>query len=91
MQDSETTLVLAPDLVLANARPVLAGEVWPAIFDAKPNPGEIKDQAQVRVAAETLAQMDDRGELAKAFAPPKDATPELIAQVEGEEGWILGV
>ena len=43
------------------------------------------------MAAETLAQMDDRGELAKAFAPPKDATPELIAQVEGEEGWILGV
>ena len=35
--------------------------------------------------------MDDRGELAKAFAPPKDASPELIAQVEGEEGWILGV
>ena len=30
-------------------------------------------------------------DIAKAFAPPKDATPELIAQVEGEEGWILGV
>ena len=81
------------DLPPADVEPlsVLAVEVWPSIFDAKPNPGEIKDQAQVRVAAETFAQMDDRGELARAFAPPKDASPELIAQVEGEEGWILGV
>ena len=81
------------ELTPADVEPlsVLAVEVWPSIFDAKPNPGEIKDQAQVRVAAETFAQMDDRGDLAKAFAPPKDASPELIAQVEGEEGWILGV
>jgi len=66
-------------------------EVWPSIFETKLQPGEFKDQAQVRTTAETLARMDEAGDLAKAFAPPKDATPELIAQVEQEEGWILGV
>ena len=66
-------------------------EVWPSLFDAKPEAGEFKDQAQVRVTAEALAKLDESGALSKAFAPPKTATPELIAQVEGEEGWILGV
>ena len=66
-------------------------EVWPSMFDAKPNAGEFKDQAQVRTTAEALARMDDAGDLAKAFGPSKDASAELIAQVEGEEGWILGV
>ena len=69
----------------------LVVEVWPSMFDGKPNEGEFKDQAQVRSTAEALAQMDEAGDLAKAFGPPKDATPELIAQVEQEEGWILGV
>ncbi|WP_201463849.1 cobalamin biosynthesis protein CbiG [Brevundimonas aurantiaca] len=69
----------------------LVVEVWPSMFDGKPHEGEFKDQAQVRATAEALAHMDEAGELAKAFGPPKDATPELIAQVEQEEGWILGV
>lgn len=66
-------------------------EVWPSLFDARPEGGEFKDQAQVRVTAEAFAQMDEAGDLSKVFAPPKSATPERIAQVEGEEGWILGV
>ena len=69
----------------------LVVEVWPSLFPTKPEPGEFKDQAQVRTTAEALARLDEAGDLAKAFAPPKDATPELIAQVEQEEGWILGV
>ncbi|QQQ19450.1 cobalamin biosynthesis protein CbiG [Brevundimonas vitis] len=69
----------------------LVVEVWPSLYGAVPAAGEFKDQAQVRVTAETLAKLDEKGDLAKAFAPPKDATPELIAQVETEEGWILGV
>ena len=68
----------------------LVVEVWPSMFDAKPNAGEFKDQAQVRVTAETLAAWDDKGDLAKAFAPPKGADEALVAQVENEEGWILG-
>lgn len=69
----------------------LVVEVWPSIFDGKPNPGEFKDEAQVRATAMALAALDDKGQLGKAFAPPKDASPELIQQVEQEEGWILGV
>ncbi|SDQ08859.1 cobalamin biosynthesis protein CbiG [Brevundimonas sp. 374] len=67
----------------------LVVEVWPSMHETKPQPGEFKDQAQVRSTAEALARMDEVGDLVKAFAPPKDASPELIAQVEQEEGWIL--
>ncbi|MFN4042338.1 MAG: cobalamin biosynthesis protein CbiG [Brevundimonas sp.] len=65
-------------------------EVWPSMFDTKPQPGEFKDQAQVRTTAEALARMDETGALAHAFAPPKGADEALVARVEGEEGWILG-
>ena len=69
---------------------VLVAEVWPSMFPTKVQAGEFKDQAQVRVTAEALAKMDDAGDLAKAFAPPKGADEALIARVEQEEGWILG-
>jgi hypothetical protein len=80
-------------LDVADVEPLstLVVEVWPSMWDAKPEPGEFKDQAQVRVTAEALARMDEAGTLSSAFAPPKAATEELIAKVEGEEGWILGV
>ena len=68
----------------------LVVEVWPSMFDGKPNPGEFKDQAQVRATAEALARMDEAGDLSNAFAPPKGADEALIARVEQEEGWILG-
>ncbi len=68
----------------------LVVEVWPSMFDAKPQIGEFKDQAQVRATAEALAKMDEAGDLSKAFAPPKGADEALIAKVEQEEGWILG-
>src|SRR5690606_28212235 len=70
---------------------VLVAEVWPSMYQARPNEGEFKDQAQVRVTAEHFAAMDEAGDLAQAFAPPKGASPALIEQVEREEGWILGV
>jgi hypothetical protein len=68
----------------------LVVEVWPSMFAATLESGEFKDQAQVRTTAEALARMDDAGDLARAFGPPKTAAPDLIAQVEQEEGWILG-
>lgn len=68
----------------------LVVEVWPSIFDGKPNPSEFKDQAQVRHTAEALAKMDEAGDLSKAFAPAKEAEDTVIARVEQEEGWILG-
>lgn len=71
-------------------------EVWPALYEAKRSVNaegvkEYKTQAQVRAAAEAFARMDDAGDLQKAFAPPAGADEALIAQVESEEGWILGV
>ena len=80
------------ELTSADVEPLsaLVVEVWPSMFDGKPAEGEHKDQAQVRSTAEALARMDDAGDLARAFAPPKGATPELIEKVEQEEGWILG-
>jgi hypothetical protein len=65
-------------------------EVYPSMFDAKPGEGEFKDQAQVRVTAEHFAKLDETGALSAAFAPPKGADEARIAQVEQEEGWILG-
>jgi hypothetical protein len=70
---------------------VLVVEVWPTLFDGKPNAGEFKDQAQVRSTAEALAKMDEGGDLSKAFAPPKAVDEALVGQVEQEEGWILGL
>jgi len=69
----------------------LVAEVWPSMFPITAAPGEFKDQAQVRTTAEAFALMDDKGDLAKAFAPPRSADDALIARVESEEGWILGV
>jgi hypothetical protein len=69
---------------------ILTVEVWPPQFPTTPQTGEFRDQAQVRAAAEAFAQLDESGRLSEAFAPPKDASAELIQQVENEEGWILG-
>jgi len=68
----------------------LVVEVWPSMFPAAPEAGEFKDQAQVRATAEALAKMDEAGDLAKAFGPARGTDEALIAQVEQEEGWILG-
>lgn len=71
-------------------------EVWPPMFPATRKTNgegikEFKTQAQVRAAAEAIATMDDEGTLSKAFAPPKGAKAAMVAKVENEEGWILGV
>jgi hypothetical protein len=70
---------------------VLIAEVWPSMWPTTAAEGEFKDQAQVRTTAEYFALMDERGELSGAFGPKKGADEALIAQVQDEEGWILGV
>ncbi len=76
---------------LADKDAVIA-EVYPALIPATPQPGESPlDRVQVRTLCEYWAKLDEAGKLGAAFAAPKDASPELVAQVEGEEGWILGV
>lgn len=72
---------------LADVDAVFA-EIYPSMYAAKPNPGEIKDQAQVRGACERFNALDEKGQLCALFGPAKeDARRETV---EREEGWILG-
>lgn len=66
-------------------------EVYPTLFPAKPEPGEVKDATQVRATCEALAKLDEAGKLGQAFAPPKGSSEADRMLVEREEGWILGV
>jgi len=77
------------DADLEGKEAVLA-EVYPALVAAKAEPGEIPDRAQVRALCEHFYKLDEAGKLATLFAAPKDASEDLIATVEREEGWILG-
>jgi hypothetical protein len=63
-------------------------EIYPSMYAAKPAPGEIKDEAQVRGVCEQFNALDDKGKLALLFGPAKDDPRREV--VECEEGWILG-
>jgi len=65
--------------------PVLVTEIWPSLLNefVKGREG-IRDEVQVRLVADTLAEMQAAGTLQAAL----DAVPEA-ARVE--EGWILGL
>lgn len=65
-------------------------EVYPALVDVKPEPGEVPDRAQVRTLCEHFAKLDEAGKLGAAFGPTAAVSPETAAIVETEEGWILG-
>ena len=66
-------------------------EVYPALVETKPEPGEVPDRAQVRALCEHFLKLDEAGDLGAAFGPSTAAGEEERAVVEGEEGWILGV
>lgn len=68
----------------------LVVEVNTSLFTAKAEPGETKSALRIRATAEALARQDDKGDLGKAFAPPKDVSEADIAAVQSEEGWALG-
>ena len=65
-------------------------EIYPALSTVTPDAGETPDRAQVRTLCEQFARMDERGELAKAFAAPKGTDEATVQRVQDEEGWILG-
>ncbi len=65
-------------------------EIYPSLQDAKPEPDEVLDRAQVRTLCDLYARLDEQGKLGELFAAPQDAAPELVEMVEREEGWILG-
>jgi hypothetical protein len=69
---------------------VVAAEIYPSLLKAQPQPGETKDLAQVRVAAEHFNRLDDAGRLGAAFGPAKETPAEVVADAEREEGWVLG-
>ena len=68
----------------------LVVEIYPSLFAASPEPGEVLDQAQVRTACEHFARLDDAGKLTAVFNPPKGTDEDTVRAVEAEEGWILG-
>ncbi len=70
---------------------VVVTEVYPSLYKAQALPGEVKDQAQVRVTAEHFAKLDEAGKLGAIFGPSKTADPAVVLDAETEEGWILGV
>lgn len=69
---------------------VVAAEVYPSLLKAQPAPGEVKDLAQVRAAAEFFARLDEQNKLGGLFAPAKDLPADAVLDAEREEGWILG-
>jgi hypothetical protein len=69
---------------------VLIAEVYPSLSKTQPAPGEVKDLAQVRAAAEHFARLDETGKLGALFAPPAKTAADVVLDAEREEGWILG-
>jgi hypothetical protein len=65
-------------------------EIWPSQIKPELNPGEIKDQAQVRTLCEHYLKLDEAGRLGSLFAGPALPDDDSDA-VMTEEGWILGV
>ncbi len=65
-------------------------EIYPALAPAPADAGEVADRAQVRAQCEMFARLDDRGQLGKAFGPKAGVDEGTKAEVETEEGWILG-
>ncbi len=65
-------------------------EIFPPIFEGPAEPGEVKDAAAVRLAAQAFADKDDKGELGALFAAPKGLNEADATIAASEEGWILG-
>lgn len=79
---------LKPDDVAAFE--ALICEVFPPLHSAAAEPGETAEQTRIRATCEALARLDDAGKLGTAFGPAKGVDEGVIAEVEHEEGWILG-
>lgn len=69
---------------------LVMAEIYPSITGAKGTAATVKDAAQVQAIAEYFSSLDEAGKLANLFGAKAGQEP-LIAQVEAEEGWILGV
>ena len=70
---------------------ILHAEIFPSLVLSRAEPGEIRDEAQVRNLAEYFARLDEEGELGNLFDCPAGITDEDRSMAESEEGWILGI
>ncbi len=70
---------------------VLIAEIYPSLVKPQPEKGEVPDEAQVRQIARHYADLDEKNRLGAAFSTGKSRSEVEIAQITGEEGWILGV
>jgi precorrin-8X/cobalt-precorrin-8 methylmutase len=70
---------------------IIHAEIYPSLHPAERLDGDCRDQSQVRSLAEHFAGEDDRGALALLFSRPSGLSPDQLAAVTKEEGWILGV
>ncbi|RIJ15506.1 hypothetical protein D1227_18595 [Henriciella mobilis] len=68
---------------------IVFAEVYPSLVSAKPETGEVADQAQVRALAHHYYGLDESGKLGALFGPPEGLDSTLIPKIVGEEGWIL--
>ncbi len=78
-------------LALPAAAEIVFAEVWPSWWRVSPEPGEVKDRAQVRRVAAAFAAADRAGELEGWFAGDPALAPAERRLVEREEAWTLGV
>ncbi|MGA1342259.1 MAG: hypothetical protein ACO33A_04300 [Hyphomonas sp.] len=70
---------------------VVIAEIYPSLVKPNPEKGEVADEAQVRQIARYYADLDEKGTLGARFSTAKGLSPDQIALITGEEGWILGV
>ena len=68
---------------------IVFAEIYPSLVEARPEAGEVIDQAQVRALAHHYYSLDEAGKLGPLFGPPARLESTEIAQITTEEGWIL--
>ncbi len=68
---------------------VIMAEIYPALIKAKPGPGEVADEVQVREMARHYAALDEKGALEGLFSTINSRPAEEISRIRSEEGWIL--
>lgn len=85
----ETGLAELDDAALDGTGVVIA-EIYPALVEAKPGPGEVADRAQVEAIARHYCDLDGKGALGALFFGPDGLNDAEKSQIVSEEGWILG-
>ncbi len=70
---------------------IVVAEVFPSMLEQKNAETEIRDEAQVRIMAEYIANLDEKDRIAALFEGPKKGSKAAQTAVSSEEGWIFGV